>query len=137
MAWGLAGRKLSIGWALALCYHVGFRDKNLLHAVALMCAESGRYTAAWHENIIDGEVDSVDHGLFQVNDKWHPSLKEEEWFKAIPNAAYAHEISSGQYFKAWAAYNSGAYKKFIPLVWAVKKTGKWKRKVDRVKNELG
>lgn len=138
MAWGLEGRQLSYGWALALTYHVGFRDKNQNIAVALMTAESARYCGAWHENIDEGgSVDSVDHGLFQINDKWHPNFLEEDWFSAIDNAEYAFKMSQGKYFSAWAAYNSGAHLKFIPAVWAVKVLGKWQRKVPRVEEELG
>jgi hypothetical protein len=138
MAWGLEGRKLSIGWALALTYHVGFRNKEQNIAVALMTAESGRYCGAWHENLnAEGKVLSVDHGLFQINDKWHPDFPEAEWFSAIDNAEEAFAISSGRFFSAWAAFNNGAHVQYLPEVWAVKVLGKWKLKVPRVEEELG
>lgn len=147
MAWQLAGRQLSIGWALALCYHVGFRGKDLTVAVALMTAESGRYTEAWHENIafdpdVFGDafsttVDSIDRGLFQINSKWHADLSEEDAFKAIPNARYAYAMSSGMYFSPWMAYTSGAYEKYMLPVWVVRTLGVWKRKLPRVEQELG
>jgi hypothetical protein len=137
MAWGFAGRKLSYGWALALTHHVGFRGKNQNTAVALMCAESARYCGAWHENIVDGKVDSTDHGLYQINDKWHPDFRERDFYSAIDNAMYAFDMSSGQWFTAWAAYNSGAHKKFLPAVWVVKVLGKWRKKVPYVEEELG
>ena len=113
MSWGLAGRKLSIGWALALCYKVGFRGKNLTTAVALMCAESGRYTEAWHENNPGTTGMSVDKGLFQINDMWHPDLSEADAYNALKNAAYAYKMSSGQYFSPWLAYLNGAHEKFM------------------------
>lgn len=141
MAWGLEGRQLSVGWALALCQHVGFRGKNLTNAVALMTAESGRYTRAWHENLITTNggpsyVDSVDHGLFQINDKWHPDLENAN--DPVSNASYAFDMSSGgEHFGAWAAYDSGAYKKYVPVVWAIRHLTLWRGKVHRVaKGEL-
>ena len=135
MAWGLAGRKLSIGWALALCQYVGFRGKNLTTAVAVMTAESGRYTEAWHENVPGTTQMSTDRGLFQINDKWHVDL--EDPFDPISNASYAFWMSSGQYFNAWMAYVNGAHVKYMPLVFAVRVLGLWRRKVRRVERELG
>lgn len=137
MAWGFDGRHLSIGWALALTYHVGFRNKYQNIAVALMTAESGRYCGAWHENFDEkGKLESVDHGLFQINSKWHPDLTGPEWYSAIDNAAYAYKISQGRYFSAWAAYVNRAHLRYLPEVWAVKILGRWKRKVPRVEQEF-
>jgi hypothetical protein len=133
----LAGRQLSIGWALALCQHVGFRGKNLTIAVALMTAESGRFTEAWHENFPGSAQMSVDRGLFQINDHYHTDLSEADAFNAVANARYAFKMSSGQYFTAWMAYVNGAHTKYLPLVFAVRVLGRWKRKVRRVERELG
>lgn len=134
----LAGRQLSYKWSLALCYSVGFRGRSLTTAVALMCAESGRYVEAYHENYDeDGNLDSTDRGLYQINDKWHPELTNEDAYKAIPNAAYAYSLSSGKNFVAWAAYNSGSYKKFLPLVHATRILGTWRLRVAKVETELG
>jgi len=133
----LAGRQLSIGWALALCHHVGFRGHELSIAVALMTAESGRFIGAWHDNIDEsGEITSTDRGLFQINDKWHPGLADEDAYQAIPNAAYAYFMSSGQFFGPWMAYVNKAHEKYIPLVWAVRVLGRWKRKLHRVETEF-
>ena len=137
MTWGLAGRKLSIGWALALCYKVGFRGRDLTTAVALMTAESGRYTEAWHENVPGTTQMSTDRGLFQINDKWHVDLSEADAFNAVANARYAYKMSQGQWFTPWAAFNNGAHVKYVPAVWAVRALGRWKRKVHRVEKELG
>lgn len=130
----LAGRQLGIGWALALCRHVGFKGRDLQVAVALMTAESGRYAGAWHDNLAEDHetVLSTDRGLFQINNYWHKDLSEDDAYSAIPNAEYAFKMSSGKNFGAWAAYNSGAYEQYMDEVGLVKDAGKWREKVDQV-----
>ena len=135
----LAGEQLTYGWALALCYHVGWRGKALREAVALMCAESARYTEAYHENLDeDGEVDSTDWGLFQINDKWHPDFEMPAGFNAIYNAEYAHQMwkDHGKSFKAWAAYNSGAYKQFSRIVLEHWLLERWRKKIANVEKRF-
>lgn len=68
--WDLEGEQLTIKWALALCYFVGFRGVRLVSAVALMSAESVRWTRAWNKNYDSetGALKSTDRGLFQIND---------------------------------------------------------------------
>lgn len=135
----LAGEQLTYGWALALCYHVGFRGKDLVTAVAVMCAESARYTEAYHNNLDDeGHVASTDWGLFQINDKWHPDFEMPEGFNAIYNARYARKMwkDSGG-FNPWAAYNSGAYKQFLPIVTEHWEKRRWESKVPNVEKRWG
>lgn len=118
----LEGIQLSYKHALALCSVVGFKGRELTTVVALMCAESGRYTEAWHEN----ENGSVDRGLFQLN-TIHAEVSDAEAYNPKYNAMYAYALSQrGQDFSPWAAYNSGAHRKFIPVVWAVRVTGLWR-----------
>lgn len=131
------GRQLSNGWALALCYYVGFRGHDLSVAVAVMSAESARWTENFHINYPGSTQESTDRGLFQINDMWHPDLSDEDAYKAIPNARYAYKMSSGQYFGAWAAYKSGRYLYYMPFVWACRVRGRWKLKIHRVRQELG
>lgn len=124
--------------ALALCHHVGFRKTALNTAVAVMCAESGRYVGAWHDNLNeDGSVASTDRGLFQINNHWHPDLSDADAYCAIPNAAYAFGMSNeGANFTPWAAYNSGSYLKFLPLVLATRATRLWRNKLPYVEERL-
>lgn len=130
----LAGRQISIGWSLALCKHVGFKENKLVTAVCVMCAESGRYTNAWHDNLNPaGGVSSTDHGLFQINDFWHPDLKEDNWYRAIPNAKTACEMSgAGKHWSPWAAFKSGAYLQFHEDVTLVMQLGKWRGRVEQI-----
>lgn len=122
----LGGRQLSYARSLALCYEAGFRRGKLTRAVALMCAESARYVKAWHYN--PGPPASTDRGLFQINDRWHPDLSDQDAYKARPNIAYAFKISwGGTSFIPWMAFTSGAYLKFVPIVLAARVFGRWKR----------
>jgi hypothetical protein len=123
----LAGEQLTLKEALALCWVVGFRGPHLIDAVATMCAESGRYTLAWHDNLTaDGSVSSVDRGLFQIN-TIHASLSDAEAYDPLQNAGFAYQLSEqGTDFSPWAAYNSGAYEKFLEGVRVVKEADTWK-----------
>lgn len=134
----LGGKQLTIGWALALCYYAGFRARELTVAVALMTAESGRYTGAWHENLDDfGNVTSTDWGLFQINDRWHPTFNMAKRFDPIYNTQYAYSMSSGKHFIPWMAYVNKAHVKYLPMVWAVRVLGLWHKKVYHVEEVLG
>ncbi len=140
----LAGDQLTFGWALALCYDVGWHRKDkLITAVAVMCAESARYTGAWHENLIGVPPDelqlvSTDWGLFQLNDVAN-NLELPYHLEPIANAQKAYDIyrSRGKRFTAWAAYNSGAYTKFVPFTRDAYDLGRWRNKIDLVVKHLG
>lgn len=140
----LAGKQLTYGWALALCYDVGWKRADRLKvAVAVMCAESARYPDSWHENYIGVPPDelqlvSTDWGLFQLNDKAQ-DLELPYHLEPIANAQKAYEIfkQRGKKFTAWAAYNSGAYEKFLPPVRDAYDLGRWRNKVDLVVGHFG
>jgi hypothetical protein len=133
----VAGRQLSLPWALALGYHVGFRAKPLRYAVAVMTAESGRFVEAYNINIRPGGSTSLDRGLFQINTIHIGKLGMAESFMAIPNAEYAFVLSNGGVdFTPWVAYDSGAYERYLPEVAEVFfKEDEW-RNLD-VERELG
>jgi len=128
----LAGRQLSIASALAACRAAGFSGRDeVVDAVCVMCAESALYVKAYHENLKpNGEVDSTDRGLFQINDKWHPDLSIEDALMAAPNVVYARGmvVASGG-FNPWAAYKSGAHEKFRADVEKVYDKGTWRLRV--------
>ena len=134
----LAGEQLTYGWSLALCSHVGWAGKDLRDAVALMCAESARYTEAYHQNLdAKGKVDSTDWGLFQINDKWHPDFELPEGLNPIVNAEYAHGMwKASRGFSPWAAYDSGAYRVFLPAVTAAWLLPRWRLKVSHVEEKF-
>jgi hypothetical protein len=120
----LAGEQLTIKEGLALCKVVGFKDQKLVTAVAVMTAESGRWTGAWHDNIgDDGTVVSVDRGLFQIN-----SIHQipGDPYDPVINATFAAELSQGgENWSAWAAFNSGVYERFVEGVRVVRQENLW------------
>lgn len=134
MAWGLEGEQLTLKWALALGYSVGWRGRALTTAVAVMTAESGRYTRAWHENVgDDGVVASIDRGLYQLNDKAHPSMSEAAAYHPVRNAEYAYRLSNGgANWTPWYAWVNGAHRKYVPMVVAVKALNTWRNRVAKV-----
>lgn len=135
----LAGKQLTYGWALALCYHAGWRGKELETAVAVMTAESLRYVEAWHDNVDeDGNILSTDWGLFQINDKAQ-DIELPYHLEPIPNAEKARDIykGRGKSFSAWAAYNSGRYLQFLPEVQRHRALMRWRNKVPKVVSYLG
>jgi len=136
----LAGEQLTYGWALAVCYHAGWRGKALREAVALMCAESARFEEAYHYNVDeDGNLLSTDWGLFQINDKWHDDFEMPAGFNAIYNAGYAFKMwkDNGKSFNAWAAYTSGAYLQFGRIVLENWLLPRWRLKVANVEKRYG
>jgi hypothetical protein len=126
----LAGEQLTYKEALALCWVVGFRGPQLILAVEVMSAESGRYTGAWHDNVdADGNVTSTDRGLFQIN-TIHSSVSDEEAYDPKQNAAFAFQLSKGgEDFTPWAAFNSGAHAKFLDDVRRVRDADTWRSRV--------
>src|SRR3982751_2288490 len=123
----LAGDQLTLKEALALCHVVGFRKDKLVIAVAVMSAESGRYTDAWHDNLdTSGNVVSTDRGLFQVNSIHDAQISPKEVFDPVANATYAFKLSKrGEDFSPWMAYNSGAHEKFMEGIQIVKDESAW------------
>lgn len=137
VTWDFDGRQLDYKSRLAVCYAQGFGGKGtrVITAAAVMTAESQGYTRAWHHNLgLDCEtVVSIDRGLFQINDLAHPELTEEEMYDPRKNVHAAWKIyrSRGNSFSAWAAYNSGAYMKYYPIIAAVWALGTWRKRISR------
>src|SRR3954463_2072646 len=122
----LAGDQLTLKEALALCHVVGFRKDNLVTAVAVMSAESGRYTDAWHDNLVEGHVASTDRGLFQINSIHSAQIPLGDVFDPVKNAAYAFRLSmEGNDWGPWMAYTSGAHEKFVEGIQLVKDESLW------------
>jgi len=135
--WDLIEPQLTYGWLLALAYEHGWQASwNQIKAVAVMTAESQRFARAWHINRDPetGEAKSLDQGLWQINDKAHPY--DGNIWNPWENFSVARKIFTGRQhqFNAWAAYNSGAYLKYVPAVseqWVI---GRWRNKLPRVTN---
>lgn len=88
----------------------GFSGETWITAVAIAKAESDFDITAKHQN----RNGTWDWGLMQINDVHKPT--EEEKTRGIPNARLALKIFRARgSFKDWATYNTGSYKKHIPL----------------------
>merc|ERR1712127_665456 len=75
---------------------------NCATAVAVALAESSGNCKASHTN----SGGSIDRGLWQVNDYWHPDCS--------CNAGCAKSISGGgSNWSPWATYNAGAHLKYM------------------------
>jgi hypothetical protein len=125
----LAGRQLSIASALAACRAAGWYGEDLITAVCVMSAESARYTKAYNINYPGSAQESIDRGVFQINDKAHPEVTEDEAYNAAFNVKFSHRMWRDQGFKPWAAYNSGNHLQFTAAVRAVYDRGTWRIRV--------
>jgi lysozyme-like protein len=139
-----AGRQLTYGECLSLASYVGFsHGHGLLRMVAVWNGESGRYVEAIHENIgADGvTVLSVDRGLSQLNSIHDDQITPEDALKAIPNAAYAYQLSKeGRDFTPWSVFNRRSLYYEDGLKWAAHYyqhgTG-WRRRIPLVPELFG
>lgn len=100
----------------------GFRYGDGLDiAYAVICAESGKDAGitgpivSYSPLLIGNEDGSVDRGLCQLNSKYHAEVTDDDAY--TPSAACAAlrriYIASGRSFNQWAAYKSGAYRRFM------------------------
>ena len=65
-------------------------------------------------NINTDKAHSVDRGLWQINNYWHPDVSDSCAYSASCNANAAKSISSGgSNWTPWATYNGGAYKRHL------------------------
>lgn len=95
-----------------------------------MGAESGRQ----YLNVGTNPDGSHDRGLFQINDRAHPDLSDEDALLPIPNASYAQKLSNGgRTWTPWAAYTSGRYLVNVAITaatLAAEKLGLWKKSIE-------
>ena len=90
----------------------GGSDSTCTVAVAVSLAESGGDCSA--QNINTDSHHSIDRGLWQINDYWHPEISNQCAYDCACNAKGALSISSGgSDFSPWSTFNSGAYKSHL------------------------
>jgi hypothetical protein len=96
--------------------HAGFSGDRLVTAVAVGMGESSCRPDAHNAN---GPTKgcpngSVDRGLWQINNCWHPSVSKSCAYDAQCNANAAYRISAkGANFKPWVAYTNGSYEQHL------------------------
>ena len=93
----------------SLTRELGFKKPKVAAAIAL--AESSGDPLA---RGVNRKPRSIDRGLFQINDRWHPEVSDRCAYDARCNAEAALEISKGgRDWTAWSTWHNGAYKQFL------------------------
>lgn len=78
-------------------------------AVAVCLAESSGSCSAHLVN--QDKWHSIDRGLWQINDHWHPEVSDSCAYDCACNGKQAYSISSsGTNWQPWHTYTSGAYR---------------------------
>lgn len=104
--------KLSSQQIASLAASAGFRDMDLLTAVAVALAESGGNPSAYNpEKAANTPEGKGSYGLWQVYLKAHPEFEGVDLFDPQINAYAAFQVYSmaGGHFKPWSTYNGGQY----------------------------
>ncbi len=89
---------------------VGVPRNELATALAIAMAESGLRTNA--TNVNTDVYQSVDRGLWQINNHWHPDISDNQAYDptGLGNARAMMEVSNnGTNWNPWSTYSSGAY----------------------------
>lgn len=115
----LNGTQLTHRAVAKLVWDAGWRDEKVIIAVAIVNAESSRYTEAEGPPNPDG---SIDRGLHQINSFWigkagpdgQPITLAQLWDPAS-NTAIAYMIykRAGYKFTPWSAFNSKRHEDFL------------------------
>lgn len=99
----------------------GFPDSLIPTMVGIAFAESKWNPQATHKNT-NG---TTDFGLWQINSAHASEFSMANWQNPAANAAMAYKVYKAQGLTAWATYNSGSYKQWVPTAsqWDVIKAG--------------
>ena len=98
----------------------GFKDKNLVIAVAVALAESGGNALA-HGDLQLAPYGS--YGLWQINSHAHPNLiglpaDPSKWYDPFVNATFAYKVSGGSNWKPWSTFIHESYKSHMVMAGA-------------------
>ncbi|MEV6796862.1 transglycosylase SLT domain-containing protein [Micromonospora rifamycinica] len=99
-----------------VAYAAGFRNNPLVTAVAVAMAESSCNPSAVGSNgpTAGCPNGSLDRGLWQINNCYHPTVNDTCAYTAQCNANAAYSISSGgSNWQPWSTYNNGAYAGYL------------------------
>lgn len=105
-----AGTQLSALQIAQLARGAGFTGSGLVTAIAVALEESGGWTRATFTN--SDQWRSVDRGLWQFNNHWHPEISDDDAFTPAAAARHAYRVSAGGAdWSQWSAVKSGAISK--------------------------
>jgi len=89
--------------------NAGFTGEDFVTAVAVAMAESRCDPLARGSN-----PGSIDRGLWQINDRYHPEVSDACAYNAQCNANAAYRISDGGTdWTPWSTYQSRSYRQFL------------------------
>lgn len=121
---GLSVALLPVVEVARVCKQAGFTGTALVNAVSVAIAESGQYFSKTDEWMCDpiarfvnlGTPRSIDRGIFQINDYYHPDVSDDEADTPLTAAQEAYRISkNGTNFSPWATWGSGTAAKRKPI----------------------
>jgi len=84
---------------------------NCQTATAVAMAESGGSCSA--RNVNSDSHSSVDRGLWQINDYWHPECSDSCAYDCSCNAGCAVSVWQSSGWTAWATYKNGLHTKYM------------------------
>lgn len=108
--------KLSASQIFNYAKQAGFSTSSAIIATAIALAESSGVTdAKGYNRNTSGGIDSVDRGVWQINNVWHPEISDTCAFDPACAARAAYTISNkGTDFHPWSTFSSGIYTRDIP-----------------------
>jgi hypothetical protein len=103
----LVGKPLEVREIARLCHDAGWRDLELVTAVAVCLSESNGYPLAYHDN--EGAKPSRDVGLFQINIPYEKvGLEYEKMLYEIPNNLdRARALYESRHWSPWMGFVNG------------------------------
>lgn len=108
-------KPMTMNQVARLAYDAGWRNWDLIRAVAVCWAESRGDAYALGINDHDpssASYLSVDAGLWQINSYWHPMSSRDYFVQTLTpelNAALAYQIYTLAGWNAWNTYKAGAH----------------------------
>jgi hypothetical protein len=116
---------------MATILQAGFtKGANANMAYAISMAESSGNPGETHVN--SDKHRSVDEGLFQLNNYWHPEVDQKRVFDPLYNAQQAFRIShGGTNWKGWSTFTGNMYEQFLNGGGKGYKVGAWEIPKDQ------
>jgi hypothetical protein len=99
----------------ALLLEGGLSSGGVVKGVAIVEAASGHEPDATHES--GDEANTVDRGLWQINDVWHPEVTDEMAFDPVAATREAVRIKGSGDWTAWSVYKNGSWRAHRKLGW--------------------
>lgn len=103
----LPGKALEVREIARLCHEAGWRDLELVKAVAVCLSESNGYPKAYHDNT--GDRPSRDVGLFQINIPFEQvnTAQEHQLYEIDVNLRRARSLYDRRGWQPWYGYTNG------------------------------